>query len=77
MVARFRVAGASALLLAVWTGSTIGIRSEVTPPKLKSESHTLENGRRVVNLAGFAPAAQWAELSSLLPPGSDSKNEAA
>ena len=40
-------------------------------------AHFIENGRRQVQLAGFASAAQWPELSSLLPPGSDIKREAA
>jgi hypothetical protein len=40
-------------------------------------SHFCENGRRKVNLAGFACEAQWEELSSLLPPTSDIKNSEA
>jgi hypothetical protein len=48
----------------------------VTLKSIVHISHSFENGRRVVNLAGFAPAA-WEELSSLLPAGSDTKNEAA
>jgi hypothetical protein len=52
-------------------------RAVVTLKGIVHIAHTFENGRRVGNLAGFAPAAQWAELSSLLPPGGDLNNEAA
>jgi zinc protease len=45
MRARVLFAGVSAVLIAA---STVGARSEVTPPKLKTESHTLDNGLQIV-----------------------------
>ena len=59
------------------SAAEIDERAVVTLKGIVHITHSFENGRRVVNLAGFAPAAQWEELSSLLPPGSDTKTEAA
>ena len=48
MAARFLLAGVSALLVLCGTTAPAGARAEVTPPKLKVETHTLENGLQVV-----------------------------
>jgi hypothetical protein len=32
-------------------------------------SHAMVDGRSLLNFEGFAPAAQWSELSQFLPPG--------
>ncbi len=48
MAARLLLAGVSALLVVCGTAAPAGARAEVTPPKLKVETHTLENGLQVV-----------------------------